>query len=930
MKRLLSIFLTVVICLSIVASIPAFAADDDAFKVDNTTYPTLAEAYEALPEEGGVIELIANYESATDVGLTFDKPVTIKSEEGTICEIKLTAATEAGARWIKSTAALNIMGIKLETTRGIEMDNAPLTITDSTVLMNPTWSSENKTAYGIFSFLDQKGSTATFVRSTIEHRFINKSSSNANYTANKEIYGANAVRLWGEEVSLVLEDNSTLKSTGRYTNTGNANHVILVDYFDGAHEGTAANITVGENCAIINALTQGGVNDNGGKRPATCVYVRTGSNEPASGYKPSTLTVTLENNSRLELNTPVVGYSTVKSGWLMANTKDKYAEDITVIDNGCTFAVKTPYTYGTSNVGSNHFDMGVVYFPNISNAAEGATFNDTTNDLTYPNLGSFTATANISYEFKFGTPPAPEAKPFTVVGGEDFETLAEAIAAAADNATIILNRDYTSATDTGIVTDKALTIKSADGEKYTITIIAAEQASARWIKTSADLTIENIKLETTQGIETTAGTLTLNGVTATMSATDAASANTTATDATHGFIVVNNATATLNNTQVTHTVKGVGTVIALYGTATTLNLTNGTTLTANGTISSSGAATKHSVIYANAGGVEGSTVINVGENCVLTNSMTGTNLRPSAVINLRGVDGSADRFVVTLDKGAKLYMNTKIVQYKNTDTDFRHSGWIVEETSNTFTDAVKIIDNGCIYAANYVDSGNSEDRFQSGVINFPRITATADNAEYVFISNLDKYETVENDGSTKLTAGEYVEFTFTKPEAPEAPLVSTIDGAQIRTDAPLAIRFGATIDADTYAKLVAEGKQVTFGLIITPDASVIENFVNTYSLYIGTDNTYFIGSEWSYAEISAEGTYTLSMYVDGDPTLSGISASDLSKTFYACAYYVIDNSEIVMSETVAARSFYDVAKAYQDTVSADNAYVNSIVSRVES
>ena len=408
MKRFLSILLTLVLSLSIVAAIPAYATETNAFKVGDNTFATLAEAYASLPAEGGVIELVSDYESETDVGLVFDKPVVIKSTDGQKYKLTLTAPTEALAKWIKSTAALTIKSIDLSTSRGIEMTNAPFTIEDSTVLMHTLLTGESLKGNNSYPFLSQEGNVATITRTSIEQNSVNQSKSRPDYSCNKEIDGTNAIRLWGKTVTLNILDNSSVSLTGTHSNKMVANHVIFIDYFDNKTEGTDATITVGKNCTVTNALKQGGPNDPGGKRPAICIYLRTGANPTAEGIAPSTLNLTLEEGSRLEVLSPVIGNSNTKAGWVMANGKDVYYEDVTVIDNGCTYAVCAPYLYEQANLGSSQFDSKIMYFPKISNATDEMVFHADNVVDSIPNLGSFKLPeAEVLYEFTFGVGPAP-------------------------------------------------------------------------------------------------------------------------------------------------------------------------------------------------------------------------------------------------------------------------------------------------------------------------------------------------------------------------------------------------------------------------------------------------------------------------------------------------------------------------------------------
>ena len=902
MKRFLSILLTVVLSLSVVAALPVYAeGTDGAFKVGDQNYATLAEAYAALPEEGGVIELVANYESATDVGLTFAKPVTIKAAEGTDYTITLTAACNADSRWISTTAALNLENIVLNTTRGIEATGTSITAKNCELNMaiapfKTSTSIDHWVNDGFDFFVLSSGSlTLDGTNVTYNSDLTIKDGKLANTNVNIVV-----VKLSGADNTFNMINESSIEKTGWATCRDAGNGAVYVG------KNGSANISIGDRCSITVDVKCDNVRS---VRSISCINLH-GTGATAS--------VTLGEDSVLSLgNSFITTNNSYYPGWISVLAAPP-SNVVTIVDNGCTYTVTPDPTFSPNDTA--RFKANIIPFFNVSNAEAGETYY-TADGETFTAGANHPLVAGKSYEIKFGTPSAPAAKSFTVVGGEDFETLADAIAAAADNATIILNRDYTSATDTGIVTDKALTIKSAEGEKYTVTISAASETDARWIKTAANLTLENIVIETTRGIEISSADLTLKNVTATMTGEKGSASG----QATHSFIKATGADVVLNNTTITQKVISFAQAVCLMGEST-LELISNSHIVSQGNVTQSSSLARSMTVVADVSGTANKVYITVGDGCSISNENTRTSssLRPAAAIAVwrSGSTTTEDQLIVTLKNGSKLSVLTQVVSYSG-----YRSGWFSNiETAGAATAGITVVDEGCTYAVKYVKSvDNSESRFDHGKIYFPTISTT--DTDKKFISSTGDVP-VDNGGSYVIPVGDYgkiIEFKFT---APATPLVTNIAGASIRTDSPLAIRFGATVNAEEYAKLVAEGKTVKFGMIITPDASVIENFVDVYSWNIGEPDADFICAEWTYEELNANGEYSLSMYVPGDDNMENISAEYLTKTFYGCAYYIVDG-EYVMAEEAVARSIYDVANAYKTTVSADNAYINSIVARVD-
>ena len=243
-------------------------------------------------------------------------------------------------------------------------------------------------------------------------------------------------------------------------------------------------------------------------------------------------------------------------------------------------------------------------------------------------------------------------------------------------------------------------------------------------------------------------------------------------------------------------------------------------------------------------------------------------------------------------------------------------------------------DNGCEYIVNSPEKKSNSGNIKDGCLMYFPTVADESGEKMFYATNA---EPVANGGTMELTAGTVYTFKY---GIPPAPLLENISGASIRTDNPYGIRFGATVDKDTYDALVAEGKTVKFGMIVTNNEllTLDSNFFDAYdALEAGVD--YIKMDLITYEQLAEDGTYSLSTYIENDPTLAEAGKEALTTTLYACAYYEVTdaegNTETVFSESSNARSIYDVAKTYK--TNADNGvegyeqldFINNIVSVCE-
>ena len=299
MKKLLSILLTFVLALSVVAALPVHAEETAPFKVGEATFSTLADAYAALPEAGGTIELTANYESATDVGLTFAKPVTLKSTDGQKYTITVTAAPSPSSWWISASADLTIENVDVATTRGIQITGGDFLLKNSVFDMKYDYTSARDTR-GEFAFIRLTGgSTATLSGTTVTYEL---NTNNANISV-----GAHIVYIYGNtKNTFTLTDNSSITSKSDTTNAS-ANTMVMIDGADGndATKGSKAEINVGEGCSLKNYMNMGSV---AGIRPLNIIVARVNNQTVGAD-----ININLAKGSTLDIRSNIVSYFT---SWL--------------------------------------------------------------------------------------------------------------------------------------------------------------------------------------------------------------------------------------------------------------------------------------------------------------------------------------------------------------------------------------------------------------------------------------------------------------------------------------------------------------------------------------------------------------------------------------------------------------------------------------
>ena len=524
---------------------------------------------------------------------------------------------------------------------------------------------------------------------------------------------------------------------------------------------------------------------------------------------------------------------------------------------------------------------------------------------------------------------AEDVKPFTV-GEEAFATLAEAYDALPEEGGVItLTADYTTETDVGLAFEKPVTIKAAEGTDYTITVNAAESPYARWITvTAAKLVIENIDLNLTRGFKLENGAE-LNVVNSTV--TMELAYTTKPTEGIGGafaFTDIASSKAVLDHTTVNYCMdtqnKNV-TVYAqptrLYGTNAELTLINASSITSTSD-TDNGTTTNYICLidYADNGSTstEGTTAtINVGKNCSLVNKMYQTGdqgKRNRGIIFSRG-SSTPHQITVNLDEGSTLEIDSSILTYSTSVP-----GWIVG--NGTYTDKYTVNDNGCTYIVRSEKKHSASGSIKDGcLMYFPKVVT--DNTEATFYDVNDSSITVENGGSYTIAKQVRYEFKFGTPPAPLAPLLTNIAGASIRTDAPYGIRFGATVNADTYAALVAEGATIKFGMALVPyEVAFSGKFFEDYDLLI-EDGTVVLMDEITVDALADDGSYSLALYITDDETLEASGKDVLTATIYACAYYTVTyadgTSETVFADNANARSIYDVASAYKTKADAGEA-----------
>lgn len=884
MKKLLAIFLTVVmLVLSVTSAIPVFAADGP-FVVGGTNYATLAEAV-TNASANDTIYLAADYTSADDVGITVDKALTIKSVEGQKYTITLTAVAEASARWIETSANLTIENISVSSLRGIET-------TDGTLSLNGVKMDMSSTA--TLSDLNNTGSHAMIVATNAT---VNLSDTEMYQNIQKS---GVAVVLNGTNTTLTLSNNSSITAEG--TNQDGIGYAAVVFVRDLASAGKTT-INVGKDCSINNKMTGSSL------RPSACV--RTTSCSTADR-----VVINLEEGSTLYMNNKTVEYTvsdkTYYPGWISDNWGATFTSAIQVNDSGCTYAAK--YVEGTTET---RFNPGVIHFPNVKTTEDTSNYKFVSNneDL-IDNNGSYKLTKDILIKFRFED-PAKYGNAFSI-GNDTYKTLADAVSGATSGDTIMLNRDYSSSTDIGIETDKALTIKSTDGNKLTIT--ANGTANTRWIKTSANLTIDNVDLDLQVGIEATAGNLSIKDSVVKMHISNTTA---TTTNGAHTFLTTTGVNITLSNTQIEHTKNMNGQVV--YMTSGTLELKNGSTITNYGSGNTDNTAT-FSVVTTQCPETNGDNNcgnVIVGENCSIINSMADNGqYRPFSCVYGAHGHGSgvtcSNTANLTLAKGSSLELKSGVVC---TAYNIKTS-WIYNNKG------FNIVDNGCTYSV-VSKSEITHNSISFHTMYFPAIS----NAEEGQVFYTKNGETVEAGGSMTLTPNTVYEFKF----GDGTPVIENGAGASIRKDAPYGIRFFAQVNDAAYQKLIADEnvKSVTFGMVISNDDALTfsNSFFDNFSAYEGEG---YVKKELTYDQLAADKTFSISLYLSDDPMLTETGATELQKMLYACSYYKIEYNdgtvEYVFADfdaTQNARSFYQVAKTYQTTYGTGNAMIDGIVSKVD-
>ena len=888
----------VMLSLLVASAMPVFAEGETPFSIENKegAYATLEAATDAAVS-GDTILLNANYTTSTDVNITVDKALTIKSAEAGQFKITITADPSPKARWITATADLTIENVNIVTTQGIAVTGGNFLLKNLTVTMEYTYKASENTP-GSFAFLSVGNANATLDNVNMTYHL---ETGNGNYQV-----GSQVIHLYGT-TTFEMKQNSSITVTSDSTNSANGNFIMIIDYGDTATStiGSTVSVNIGDGCKLSNKITQTG--DYGIRNKG--IFFSRGSNTP------SAITLNLANGSILECITDIVTYDKYTPGWVSGN--GTYATKYTINDSGCTYIVNSPVKKSNSGSIKNGCLM---YFPTVANAADSDCFY-TADGTTVANGGTYELTAGTTYEFKFGTYVALEDA--FKVGENTYETLSEAITAANADDTIYVQRDV-SVSETNLTVDKNLTIKSTDGEKFTITVVAAQTQNARWIKSSANLTIENVTIDTAQGIEATVGTLTLKNVTATMTGTSAAT-YTSKEYGDYAFIAANNATVILDASEITHNVNANGNAIYLAGTDTTFTMTNGSTVTAKGETSIT-AVRRQFTVFANGGNSDGTIKINIGDGCRLVNQMNGSSLRPTGLIMLHNLDSTTEeRFNITLENGSELYLNTKIVSNNSP----LYPGFISNSLTLEENYGQVITDNGCTYIAKHIAADNAGTVVDSGITYFPYVSANETNADYKFV-NADG-ETVDNGGSYQCTAGEEVSFKF---QSPAKPLLTNTVGASIRTDEPYGIRFRGEVNKDVYNALIADEtvKSVTFGMMVLNRLADFEEL-----MYDGEAGVDYFNAEYRFDELTSDGTYTMAIYFTDDTLLANSGKDLFTAKMYACAYYVVEyengTDDVVFAdfnETDNARSIYDVAKAYKTLPTyTETAFVENIISVCE-
>lgn len=515
---------------------------------------------------------------------------------------------------------------------------------------------------------------------------------------------------------------------------------------------------------------------------------------------------------------------------------------------------------------------------------------------------------------------ATSSSPFSVNGNE-YATLAAAIAAANDGDTVQLNADYSTDSEVNLSVNKNLKISSAEGGHFKITVSKSAVASERWMVASANLSIENVNLDIQQGIEMTAGLFTLKNSHVNMNISST-TVNTTS-DA-HTFLTLKgDASALLSNATVEHSKSKNGTVI--YMENGTLSLMDGTTVTACGTGSTANSAT-FSVVAIKCGSYDKNNAhqlatVNVGSDCAIRNNM-GNNqqYRPFSCLTVvhshkdgtTTLSGCLGYAKLNLAKGSKLELNGGIVC---TVSNLKTS-WIFNNTG------FEIDDFGCTYTvvSNYEASSASFHTMWFPVIN------NADDGKMFYTA--DGSVSVSAGESLKLTKGQLYSFTY---RSLNQPLVTNTVGASIRTDDPHGIRFQGNVNLDEYAALIADEnvEWIKFGIAITPDEVTIDE---TYlsNAVLGED---YICAEYTVDELDSDGSYVLALYFTDDQQLENSGKELLETKLYACAYYVIKYEDAESEQIICAdfdseengRSVFDVAKGYYELGYTDVAFVNRIL-----
>ena len=174
---------------------------------------------------------------------------------------------------------------------------------------------------------------------------------------------------------------------------------------------------------------------------------------------------------------------------------------------------------------------------------------------------------------------------------------------------------------------------------------------------------------------------------------------------------------------------------------------------------------------------------------------------------------------------------------------------------------------------------------------------------------------------TNATATEAMSFTALTFNSAD---FANVDGAGIRTDSPIGIRFTTTVSKELYDALVAADANVEFGIVIAPTRIAFgQNFFTqlfTDSSDISAD-MYANVSDVNLTDVTVDGVamkqYRAAIFVSGNENLTNVNETVLTTKMSACAYFTIHYADGTTATIWAdynasenARSILDVAEAY--------------------